>query len=43
VAKATGLSRTTILSGIRELKLRESSQELPSPKEPRQNNLPDWC
>ena len=31
VAKATGLSRTTILSGIRELKLRESSQELPSP------------
>ena len=31
VARATGLSRTTILAGIRELKVQESSQVLPSP------------
>jgi len=31
VAKATGISRTTILAGIRELKVQESSERLPSP------------
>jgi hypothetical protein len=31
VAQATGLSRTTILSGIRELKVQESTERLPSP------------
>jgi len=31
VARATGLSRTTILAGIRELRLQESSPALPSP------------
>jgi hypothetical protein len=30
VARATGISRTTILAGIRELKVQESSQTLPS-------------
>lgn len=32
VARATGISRTTILAGIRELRMRESSQALPSPR-----------
>ena len=31
VARATGISRTTILAGIRELKVPESSETLPSP------------
>jgi hypothetical protein len=31
VAKATGLSRTTILAGIRELRLQEAAPALPSP------------
>jgi DDE family transposase len=31
VANATGISRTTILAGIRELRLQESAQLLPSP------------
>src|SRR5271168_722158 len=31
VAKATGLSRTTILAGVRELRIQESSGTLPSP------------
>ena len=31
VARATGISRTTILAGIRELRLQESSQALPHP------------
>src|SRR6266481_6194654 len=29
VANATGISRTTILAGIRELRIQESSQSLP--------------
>lgn len=32
VANATGLSRTTILAGVRELKAREASEPLPSPE-----------
>ncbi len=32
VSRATGLSRTTIVAGIRELKVQESSQALPSPQ-----------
>jgi transposase len=31
VANATGISRTTILAGIRELRIQESTQSLPSP------------
>ena len=31
VARATGISRTTILAGIRELRMQESSQALPRP------------
>lgn len=31
VARATGISRTTILAGIRELRIQESSQALPHP------------
>jgi Rhodopirellula transposase DDE domain len=31
VARATGISRTTILAGIRELRIQESSETLPSP------------
>src|SRR5271170_2168639 len=31
VARATGISRTTILTGIRELRVQESSDILPSP------------
>lgn len=31
VARATGISRTTILAGIRELKVQESSEALPNP------------
>jgi hypothetical protein len=31
VARATGISRTTILAGIRELRVQESSETLPSP------------
>jgi hypothetical protein len=31
VARATGISRTTILSGIRELRIQESSEALPHP------------
>jgi hypothetical protein len=32
VAKATGISRTTILAGVRELKVQQSAETLPSPR-----------
>jgi hypothetical protein len=32
VAKATGISRTTILAGVRELKVQQSGETLPSPR-----------